>query len=103
MLLDKGLTPAICSRMAVNYVPTPVRLEFNGERILSREYVLADIFDLQRHLFRIDFYDLCLLISTSPAGSLLAVKLHPENGKYKILISLIHQWQDNPRKTMRNQ
>ena len=45
---------------------------------------------------------------TSPAGSLLAVKLHSENGvifkgKYEILISLIHQWQDNPRKTMRNQ
>ena len=45
---------------------------------------------------------------TSPAGSLLAVKLHSENGvifkgKYEILISLIHQWQDNHRKTMRNQ
>ena len=42
---------------------------------------------------------------TSPAGSLLAVKLHSENGvifkgKYEILISLILQWQDNPRKTM---
>ena len=24
------------------------------------------------------------------------------NGKYEILISLILQWQDNPRKTMRN-
>ena len=34
----------------VNYVPSPVRLEFNGERIYSREYVLADIFDSQRHL-----------------------------------------------------
>ena len=47
-------------------------------------------------------------IVTSPAGSLLAVKLHSENGvifkgKYEILISLILQWQDNPRKTMRNQ
>ena len=46
--------------------------------------------------------------TTSPAGSLLAVKLHSENGvifkgKYEILISLILQWQDNPRKTMRNQ
>ena len=45
---------------------------------------------------------------TSPAGSLLAVKLHSENGvifkgKYEILISLILQWQDNPRKTRRNQ
>ena len=49
-----------------------------------------------------------LFSNTSPAGSLLAVKLHSENGvifkgKYEILISLIHQWQDNPRKTMRNQ
>ena len=50
----------------------------------------------------------CHLFSyTSPAGSLLAVKLHSENGvifkgKYEILISLILQWQDNPRKTMRN-
>ena len=49
-----------------------------------------------------------LLLVTSPAGSLLAVKLHSENGvifkgKYEILISLILQWQDNPRKTMRNQ
>ena len=35
----------------VNYVPAPVRLEFNGGRICSREYVMADIFDLQRHLF----------------------------------------------------
>ena len=48
------------------------------------------------------------LQNTSPAGSLLAVKLHSENGvifkgKYEILISLILQWQDNPRKTMRNQ
>ena len=48
------------------------------------------------------------LEDTSPAGSLLAVKLHSENGvifkgKYEILISLILQWQDNPRKTMRNQ
>ena len=47
-------------------------------------------------------------INTSPAGSLLAVKLHSENGvifkgKYEILISLILQWQDDPRKTMRNQ
>ena len=47
-------------------------------------------------------------VFTSPAGSLLAVKLHSENGvifkgKYEILISLIPQWQDNPRKTMRNQ
>ena len=45
---------------------------------------------------------------TSPAGSLLAVKLHSENGvifkgKYEILILLILQWQDNPRKTRRNQ
>ena len=45
---------------------------------------------------------------TSPAGSLLAVKLHSENGviskgKYEILISLILQWQDNPRQTMRYQ
>ena len=49
-----------------------------------------------------------LTLSTSPAGSLLAVKLHPENRvilnrKYEILISLILQWQDNPRKTIRNQ
>ena len=48
------------------------------------------------------------LFKASPAGSLLAVKLHSENGvifegKYEILISLILQWQDNPRKTMRNQ
>ena len=48
------------------------------------------------------------LKDTSPAGSLLAVKLHSENGviskgKYEILISLILQWQDNPRQTMRNQ
>ena len=52
--------------------------------------------------------DILLFDIKSPAGSLLAVKLHSENGvifkgKYKILISLIHQWQDNPRKTMRNQ
>ena len=52
--------------------------------------------------------EICFLIYTSPAGSLLAVKLHSENrvifnGKYEILISLILQWQDNPRKTMRNQ
>ena len=45
-------------------------------------------------------------ILTSPAGSLLAVKLHSEvrvtlNGKYEILISLILQWQDNTRKTIR--
>ena len=51
---------------------------------------------------------LCFYIETSPAGSLLAVKLHSENGvifkgKYEILISLILQWQDNPRKTLRNQ
>ena len=49
-----------------------------------------------------------VFIKTSTAGSLLAVKLHSENGvilngKYEILISLILQWQDNPRKTMRNQ
>ena len=49
-----------------------------------------------------------IFIFTSPAGSLLAVKLHSENGvifkgKYEILISLMLQWQDNPRKTMRNQ
>ena len=48
------------------------------------------------------------LKTTSPAGSLLAVKLHSENGviskgKYEILISLILQWQDNPRQTMRYQ
>ena len=48
------------------------------------------------------------LYDTSPAGSLLAVKLHSENGviskgKYEILISLILQWQDNPRQTMRYQ
>ena len=48
------------------------------------------------------------LKDTSPAGSLLAVKLHSENGvifkgKYEILILLILQWQDNPRKTRRNQ
>ena len=40
---------------------------------------------------------------TSPAGTLLAVKLHSEkkvilNEKYEILISLILQWQDNHRK-----
>ena len=35
----------------VYYVPAPVRLKFNGGRICSREYVMADIFDLQRHLF----------------------------------------------------
>ena len=34
----------------VNYVPAPVRLEFNEERICSREYVLADIFDLPLNL-----------------------------------------------------
>ena len=58
-------------------------------------------------------YYLLLLFSlffdrTSTAGSLLAVKLHSENrvilnGKYEILVSLILQWQDNPRKTMQNQ
>ena len=51
---------------------------------------------------------MALLITTSPAGSLLAVKLHSENGvifkgKYEILISLNLQWQENHRKTMRNQ
>ena len=45
----------------VNYVPSPVRLEFNGERMWIRKNVLADIFDLQRHLFRIDFYKICVL------------------------------------------
>ena len=53
-------------------------------------------------------YPIKFLFRTSPAGSLLAVKLHSENGvifkgKYEILISLILQWQDNPRKTMGNQ
>ena len=62
----------------------------NGKRLVNHEVLTI-------------FY-----ISTSPAGSLLAVKLHSENrvilnGKYEILISLILQWQDNPRKTMRNQ
>ena len=33
-----------------NYVPSPVRLEFNWERIWSREYVLTKFFDSQRHL-----------------------------------------------------
>ena len=47
------------------------------------------------------------LSETSPAGRLLAVKSHSEdsvtlNGKYEILISLILQWQDNTRKTMKN-
>ena len=55
---------------------------------------------------------LCLLglclNSTSRVGSLLAVKLHSENevilnGKYEILISLVLQWQNNPKQTMRNQ
>ena len=45
------------------------------------------------------------IFETSPAGSLLAVKLHSENGvilnkKYEILISLILQWQDNPKQTL---
>ena len=45
----------------------------------------------------------CLLLQ-----SLLAVKLHSEdrvilNGKYELSISLILQFQDNTRKTMRNQ
>ena len=44
----------------VNYVPSPIRLEFNGERIWSGEYVLVDIFDLRRHLFRIDIDQLCI-------------------------------------------
>ena len=63
---DKGLTPALCSRMVVlvsrqlriTRIPSPLRLKFNGERIWSGEYVLADIFGLQRHLSRIDFEDL---------------------------------------------
>ena len=60
-------------------------------------------FSSKCQLFTKVFFDI-----TSPAGSLLAVKLHSENGvifkgKYEILISLILQWQDNPRKTMRNQ
>ena len=41
-----------------DYVPSPLRLKFNGERIWRGEYVLADIFGLQRHLSRIDFEDL---------------------------------------------
>ena len=66
---DRGLSPAICSRMAIFVsrqkrvrliVLSPVKLEFNGERIWSGQYVLADIFDLQRHLFRIDFDELCV-------------------------------------------
>ena len=48
------------------------------------------------------------VVQTSPAGSLLVVKLHSENevilnGNYEILISLILQWQDNTKQTMRNQ
>ena len=48
------------------------------------------------------------IIDTRPAGSLLAVKLYSENGvilngKYEISISLILQWQDNPKQTIRNQ
>ena len=44
----------------VNYVPSPVRLEFNGIRFWSGEYVLVNIFDLQRHLFRIDLDQICV-------------------------------------------
>ena len=58
--------------------------------------------------FRKTLSQKCLFSQTSPAGNLLAVKLHSENGvifkeKYEILISLILQLEDNPRKTMRNQ
>ena len=72
-------------------------------RLILNNWVIADGTPPQI-LFEVVF----LLALTSPAGSLLAVKLHSENrvilnGKYEILISLILQWQDNLRKTMRNQ
>ena len=68
MPFDKGLTPALCSRRFsqsarkgyIDYLPSPVGVKFNGERIWSGEYILIDIFDLQRHIFRINFDELCV-------------------------------------------
>ena len=58
---SKGLTPAICSRMAV-FVSRHERVtlitfllpsdsNLMGEEFVVESYVMADILDLQRHVF----------------------------------------------------
>ena len=95
----------------------PVTLGSDNRMILKSDQILLILkSELDVPILKIDKFAITLLqfigadfiARTSPAGSLPAAKLHSENrvtlnGKYEILISLILQWQDDPRKTMRNQ
>ena len=47
----------------VIYVPSHVILKFNWNRICGGEYVLTDIFDLQRHLSRVELTQLCHILN----------------------------------------
>ena len=99
-------------------VKGPVTLGSDYRTILKSDPILLVLkSELDVPILKIDKFAVTLLqfigpdfiARTSPAaGSLLPAKLHSENrvtfnGKYEILISLILQWQDSPRKTMRNQ